>query len=479
MSTSKNHFALTMIAVFFANFAAVLSATTIIIPLPYLMQAFETNLATISWSVTAFTLATGIIAPTTGYLSNRFGIRSLFISAMSCFLVTSFFCALAWNVYSLIIFRFFQGIFCGIIIPVTMTIIYQLVDRSNQAFALSMWSMSGVLAPATGPTIAGIIIQAFSWQWIFLMNVPIVLLAIVFSLRYMPKEPQTEHVLHRFDWLGLILSMTGTTCLLLAISFSQEWGFISAKTLAVIGISTLLLFAFIRFEFKTPTPLLDLAVFHSKSFAISGYANVFLTFILNCSIYILPLYLQTVRGYSPVETGIIVLAGPIAVAIVSPIVGKTYRRPISRLLTVSGVALMLVGFVLLSRIDLVASIPYLIIAIVILESGMGIAKIPATNYGMEALPVSLTSHGSAVISWLKQCSSSFAVGLITSLILVRTKHHLGAIDPAENPTAYTSAYEQGSIDIFYLAIIGCVIFLTSLLLLMRPKTDDIETIESQ
>lgn len=477
MPRSENRFAFTMIAVFLANFAAVLSATTLIVPLPYLMQAFDTDLATISWSLTAFTLATGIVAPTTGYMSNRFGIRRLFLGALVCFLATSFLCALSWNVYSLIVMRFFQGMFCGIIIPVTMTIIYQLVDRSNQAFALSMWSMSGVLAPATGPTIAGIIIQAFSWQWIFLMNVPMALLALFISLTCMPVDNHTSRDHKQFDWPGLALSMAGTTGLLLALSFSQHWGFASPGTLGLMLVSTILLYLFVRHEFRIPAPLLDLHVFHYKSFAISGYANVFLTLILNCSIFILPLYLQTVRGYTPVETGIIILAGPIAVAVVSPVVGKIYRRALSLRLTASGILFMLIGFIILSRIDVVASIPYLILSIIILESGMGVAKIPITNYGMEALPIALTSHGSAVISWLKQCTSALAVGLITSLIIIRTKHHLGSVDPTLHPDAYRTAYEQGSIDIFHIAIAGCVVFFLSILFLMKPQTDDRRTIE--
>lgn len=461
-----------MAAIFAGNFSAILSATTIIIPLPYLMAAFQTDLATISWAVTAFSLATGVIAPATGYLTNRFGVRTLYLSALGCFLISSVLCALAWNVYSLILLRFLQGLCCGVIIPVTMTLIYSYVARSEQAFAFSMWSMSGVLAPATGPTIAGIILQYISWQWIFLMNVPMVLLAGYLTLRYMERQERTVQSLPRFDSIGLLLSMCATTLLLLGLNLSQQWGFTDPKILGLLIGGLLLLVAFVHHELHLEKPLLDMHVFHFKSFSICGFSNILITLILNCSIFLLPLYLQTVRGYTPLETGLIVLAGPISVAVISPIVGKLYRRPIAKHLMLVGVAGMLIGFLLLTQVGRIQAIPYIILAIVIMETGVGAAKIPGTNYGMEVLPSGLTAHGSAMISWMKQCATSLAVGLITSVILIRTRVHLNGV-PASDTDAYRIAYEAGSIDIFTYATIGSILFFVIIFFLMRPKTDDI------
>lgn len=460
-------------AVFLGNFAAILSATTLIIPLPYLIGAFQTDLSTTSLTVTLFSLATGLIAPATGYISNRFGIRPLFLVAISLFILTSLLCASANNIFLLITFRFLQGLMCGIIIPVTMTIIYQVTDTRNQAFALSLWSTSGVLAPAIGPTIAGIIIQYASWRWIFLMNVPILLIVLLISYTYLPKEESTAKSSLAFDSVGLILSVLGTSFILLSLSFSKDFGFLSIKTLSLLSVGIFLLSIFVRHEFKINFPLLDMNVFHYRSFSIASFANSFMTLILNCSIYLLPLYLQIVRGFSPIETGLIVLVGPVAVAITSPIVGKLYRRPLAKKLLISGTFSLGFGFVFLSQVDWIHSISFIVFAIVIMEIGMGTAKISATTYGMEILPFSLTAHGSAVISWIKQCSTSLAVSLITTLILLRTRYHLGDGDPQLDSQSYKAAYEAASIDIFQMAIAISVLFILILSIWMQPNSDDL------
>lgn len=474
----KKIFWLMMMAVFLGNFSAILSMSTMMVPLPGLMKLFDTELGVIQWAITGFTLATGIIAPTVGYLCERFGVKRTYVVTLVGFLGTSFLCATAWNVETLIIFRSIQGLFCGVIIPVTMTIIYTYVKRSEQAFAVSMWSMSGVLAPACGPTISGVIMQYLNWHWIFLMNVPICVIAVVISIKFIPKDDHSAPSVHRFDLRGLIQGSLGTTFLLMAFSFSQEWGITNVKTVALALLGLGLIALFVRHELSLETPLLNFRVFHYKSFGIGSYSNFFITILLNCSIFLLPLYLQTIRGFTAIETGLIILVGPVAVAIVSPIVGKLYIRSRAKKIALLGIGGMFAGFVMLSQIDMTTQVAYIMVAIIILEGGMGAAKIPAMNYGMEALPRGLSAHGSGMTSWLKQGAGALAVGMITSVVLLRTQSHLGGIPAKEaGEGVYNLAYAGAMSDVFMMAVLGVAIFGLSIFFWMKPKTDDLAHIE--
>lgn len=479
MEEDKKRFWLMMLAIFLGNFSAILSASTMMVPLPKLMTLFQSDLSTIQWAVTGFTLATGIIAPTVGYLCDRFGARRTYILMLIGYLATSILCSAAWNVQTLIIGRIVQGIFAGIIIPVTMTLIYAYVRREDQAFAISMWSMSGVLAPACGPTIAGFIVEYLNWQGIFLMNVPICILAILISIKFLPKREEGSSDLGKFDLLGLFEGTLGTTLLLVAFSFSESWGLTDAKTITMALLGLLFLGIFIHRELSLEKPLLNFRVFGYKSFCIGSYSNFFITMLLNCSIFLLPLYLQSIRGYSAVETGLIVLAGPVAVAIVSPLVGKIYRRNKAKTIALIGLCGMFAGFLLLSQIDAYTPVPYLIGAIILLEGGMGTAKIPAMNYGMEALPVHLSAHGSGVTSWLKQGAGALAVGMITSIVLMRTNSRLTAAGFNSDATVeiYNQYYVGGMTDVFTIAVVGVIIFAVSIALIMKPKTDDLASIK--
>lgn len=475
--SGRRTFWLMMAAIFLGNFSAILSSSTMVVPLPRLMVLFDTDLSVIQWAVTAFTLATGIAAPTVGYLCGRFGSRRTYIVTLAGFLGTSFLCASAWNVETLILFRAVQGLFAGVIIPVTMTLIYTYVERREQAFAISMWSMSGVLAPACGPTVAGFLVEYVNWQGIFLMNVPISLLAIIISLKFLPKGQEQLEVKKGFDLLGLVLGTLGTTVLLVAFSFSQAWGIVSVRTLGLAALGALFIAAFVRRELGLAQPLLNFKTFYYKSFAIGSYSNFLITLLLNCSIYLLPLYLQSIRGFNAVETGLIVLVGPISVAIVSPLVGKLYRRERAKAIALTGLTGMMIGFAMLTRLDTTTPIAYIMIAIVILESGMGTAKIPAMNYGMEALPKELSAHGSSITSWLKQGASAFAVGIITSVVLMRTNSRLLAIGTTgeQAPTElYNLAYAGGMTDVFWVALVGVLTFALTLVFCMKPATDDQE-----
>jgi EmrB/QacA subfamily drug resistance transporter len=176
-----------MSAIFFGSFLTILSISMINIALPVLMIDFDTSLSTVQWTLTGFMLSLGTIAPLTGYLGDKFGYKRVYLYAIIGFTVFSLLCGFAWSALSLIIFRVIQGMFSGLVLPATMTIIFQVIPGNKQPMAVSLWALAAMLAPAFGPTLSGWLIQYYSWKWLFFINVPIGLLAIVLIIMMIPN----------------------------------------------------------------------------------------------------------------------------------------------------------------------------------------------------------------------------------------------------------------------------------------------------
>ena len=215
-----------MIALFFGSFFSTLASSTINIALPVLQRDFNTDLNTIQWVMTGFMLAMGTIAPVTGYFGERFSYKLLYVFSLAGFTLASVFCALSNTVATLIAFRTLQGVFCGVIVPSAMAVIYQVIPREKQAVAIGIWSASAMLAPAIGPTLSGWILEHVSWHWIFWMNLPIGIIAIIMVQLFMPyyrmKVPQS------FDGIGFITVIASSASILIALSQGRAWGWTSA-----------------------------------------------------------------------------------------------------------------------------------------------------------------------------------------------------------------------------------------------------------
>lgn len=212
-------------------------------------------------------LALGTFAPTAGYFGERFSYKRLYIFALFGVTVASVLCALSWNAPMLITFRIIQGAFCGIIVPASMTMIFQIIPRHQQSVAMSIWIASSIVAPAIGPSYAGWLIQHGSWTWIFWTNVPLGLLAIVVAVFFIPyyrlKVPKG------FDVWGLLTVIAASSLLLITLSQGSVWGWGSANTLLCLGGGLLALALFLWSEMSIESPLLQLKVFLNRRFTLT------------------------------------------------------------------------------------------------------------------------------------------------------------------------------------------------------------------
>ena len=403
-----------MFALFAGSFMSVLSSSTITLALPELQRYFGAELSLLQWTLTGFMLAMGTSAPLTGYLGGRFSFKGVYVASLVGFVLASVLCGFAWDARSLVAFRFLQGAFCGAILPVTMTLIYQLLPRERQAMAASLWSLASMLAPAFGPTFAGWLITLGSWRWLFFVNVPLGLVAVGLALRTIPFY--RLQVPKAFDLPGLLAVITGTLSLLIALSQGRAWGWTEGRTVSLFLLGTLSLVGFVVRELRTPAPLLDLRVFANGRYVVTLIVSSIITISLYSGAFLVPLFLQRIQGVSPLETGLILLPASLAMALLMPLVGRLYAPLGPNTLMASGVLLIAGGTYALSRLTPEISHAYVLVWMLVRNVGISLSMMPASNAGMEQIARELSGHASAISNWLRNVLGAFSIAIFTSLL---------------------------------------------------------------
>ncbi|WNG19740.1 MDR family MFS transporter [Cystobacter fuscus] len=403
-----------MFALFLGSFITVLSSSSITIAIPEMQRHFDAELSLMQWTLTGFMLAMGTVAPLTGYLGDRFSFKWLYLAALWGFLVSSLLCGWAWDAMSLVGFRCLQGAFSGLVMPVTMTLIYQVLPREKQALAISLWSLSAMLAPAFGPTMAGALITLSSWRWLFFINVPLCLLAIVLTQRevawYRLRAPGA------FDLPGLITVVSSSLALLIAFSRSGSWGWGNPKTLGLFVLGGVSLLVFIVRELKVEAPLLNLRVLTNRRYLLTLIVSSIITISLYAGVFLLPVFLQRIQGRTPLDTGLILLPASLAMALLMPVVGRLYGVLGPRVLMVAGISMIGVGTYALSRLAPDTSSTYVLLWMLVRNVGISLSTMPASNAGMEQIPPVLSGHASSLSNWLRNVFGSFSIAIFTSLL---------------------------------------------------------------
>lgn len=473
----KTPFWSVMFAIFLGVFLGTFNMSAVNIALPTFIESFNTSLDSVKWILTGFMLATGAACPLAGYLGEKFSYKKLYLFALIGFTLSSILCAISSNLFLLVTFRVVQGIFSGLIIPTTMTIIYQVIPRKKHAFAISLWSMASMLAPALGPTLSGWLIQYFSWRSIFMVNVPIGIIAIVLIILFIPQYNLSTS--NSFDFIGFATVITLSLSILIAFSEGSLWGWSSYKTISLIIVGIISLGLFIARELKVSSPALNIRVFKFTKYTISIIAVSIVTISLYAGTLLTPLFLQNTQHLSALDTGLILLPPSLAMALMMPIVGTLYNRIDPRILIMTGICFIALGSWKMS--NLISDTPhsYIIFWMTIRYIGISFSTMPITNSGMSIIPRNLSGHASSINNWLRQVSSSLAIGIFSSLLLTRTEYHVKILDTTNVALnlIQEKAFTMGINDIYFLSTIIVLIGLP--LSFMLKKGGNIKELNSK
>lgn len=470
-----------MVAIFIGSFLCILASSTITLALELLGQHFETSLDTITWTMTGFMLAMGTFAPIVGYLGEKFSYKRVYLYSLVGFTLASGLCAVAWNEFALIAFRVVQGAFSGLILPATMSIIYQVIPREKQPMAVALWGLASMMAPAFGPTLAGWLLQHYEWQWLFLMNIPIGLIAILCVAMYIPYYRLS--IPKSFDALGFILVIVSSSSLLLALGQGHNWGWGTWKVIGLLAVGIVTLVLFIWRELTAKHPLLNLKVFKNGRYTLNTVIANILTISLYSGTLLTPVFLQRVQSVSAMDTGLILLPASLAMALIMPIVGKLYSSVGPRILMIIGIALLTVGTLMLSWLSLDISHTYVIVWMTVRNLGIAMVMMPSSNAGMELVPRELSGHASAIMNWTRNVFGSFAIAIFTTMLASRgTTHGTNLVMNGETDQTFIAnmAFTMSVNDVYLLATFIAALALPLALFnrKVKPLSDDTKAEEA-
>ncbi len=417
-------------------FAAILNNSSINVAVPKLMTIYGVSTDKIQWVVTAYMLTSGVVIPVTGYLGDRFGNKRLFILALSLFTVGSVLCALSWSAEAMIAFRIVQAVGGGVMMPVSMAIIYRIVPRHKIGTALGVWGMAAVAAPAIGPTLGGYIIDHFNWHLLFLTNVPIGVMGILLSALILEETPINKNL--KFDLPGFVLSTVGCFALLLALSEGTSEGWTSFKIVALFIISLFTLTAFVIAELTGSSPMLDLRMLKNRTFSVSVITSGLITIGLFGGVFLMPIFTQNLMGLTPYETGLLLMPAAVASALMMPVSGFLFDKIGAKPLGLIGITVTAVCTWQLHTITDQTSAGFIMWLMVVRALGMGLSAMPITTAGMNVVPKHLVGQASSLNNVFRQIFASFGIAVLTAIMQNRQTFHYARLAEGVSITNQTA-----------------------------------------
>ncbi|UNP75731.1 DHA2 family efflux MFS transporter permease subunit [Bacillus nitratireducens] len=403
-------------------FVSILNQTIINVALPPLMNEFNVSTSTAQWLITGFMLVNGILVPISAFLVSRFTYRKLFVAAMLFFTVGSIICATSGNFTMMMTGRIIQAVGAGILMPVGMNIFMTLFPPHKRGAAMGLLGVAMILAPAIGPTITGWVIENYSWNLMFYGMFVIGLIITFLSLKFFTLAQPVSKT--KLDVFGVISSSIGLGSLLYGFSEAGNNGWTSAEVVITLIIGVIGLAVFIWRELTTDNKMLDLQVFKYPTFTFTLVINAIVTMALFGGMLLLPVYLQNIRGFTPMESGLLLLPGSLIMGIMGPVAGKLFDKYGIRPLAIVGLAIT--TFATYKFTTLSMDTPYSVIMMdyIIRSIGMSFIMMPIMTAGMNALPMKLISHGTATQNTSRQVAGSIGTAILITLMTQQTTAHV-------------------------------------------------------
>jgi EmrB/QacA subfamily drug resistance transporter len=393
---------------------SILDITVVNVAIDRLAIEFGASLTTIQWVVTGYTLSLAAVIPLTGWASDRFGTKRLYLTSLVLFTIGSVLCGLAWSAGSLIGFRVLQGMGGGMIMPAVMTIMTMKAGPHRMGRVMGVLGVPMLIAPIVGPIVGGWLVDDVSWRWIFFINVPIGLVAFVSAFAVLERdEPQPTH---RLDWLGMLLLSPGLTALIFGLAETSSHGFDAARAWGPIALGALLVVAFLRHSWTAEAPLIDIRTFtHSRAGAAAGIFLVFAIAMFG-SLLLVPLYYQSVRGEGALQSGLLLAPQGFGAMITMPIAGKLTDRFGPWHLPAYGLPLAVIGMVPFAFVTADTSFVLLCGFSFILGLGMGLSMMPTMTAAMQSVPAQAIARTSTAMNIIRQSGASIGTAILSVIL---------------------------------------------------------------
>ncbi|HDC8651072.1 TPA: DHA2 family efflux MFS transporter permease subunit [Staphylococcus aureus] len=411
-------------ALLFGMFIAILNQTLLNVALPKINTEFNISASTGQWLMTGFMLVNGILIPITAYLFNKYSYRKLFLVALVLFTIGSLICAISMNFPIMMVGRVLQAIGAGVLMPLGSIVIITIYPPEKRGAAMGTMGIAMILAPAIGPTLSGYIVQNYHWNVMFYGMFIIGIIAILVGFVWFKLYQYTTNP--KADIPGIIFSTIGFGALLYGFSEAgnKGWGSVEIETMFAIGIIFIIIFV-IR-ELRMKAPMLNLEVLKFPTFTLTTVINMVVMMSLYGGMILLPMYLQNLRGFSALDSGLLLLPGSLIMGLLGPFAGKLLDTIGLKPLAIFGIAVMTYATWELTKLNM--DTPYMtIMGIYVLRSfGMAFIMMPMVTAAINALPGRLASHGNAFLNTMRQLAGSIGTAILVTVMTTQTTQHLSA-----------------------------------------------------
>ena len=400
------------------TFLSMISATTVSVALPTIMNVFGASLNSIQWITTAYAMTMAIIIPLAPYLSRVFGGERVYLTAMFIFVCFSVLCAFSWGLDVMLFFRIMQAVGGGLMQPIGMGMILSLFPHEKRGLAFGVFGVAAMAAPAFGPTLGGYVVQFFDWRYIFFLNLPFGILAIFLALKYFKFSKRIPFP--KFDLSGFISAAIASGLILYLLGKNQEvsWSDPHYVYMLIIGIGALCFF--ISNELYSDSPLLDLRILKNWNFSLSLVLTVIQALMMMSATYIMPIFLQNFKGLSAMRAGETLLPSSLVMALLMPIAGRISdiagEKGTKWVIVIGIVISVAATFSLSSLMNVNAAITSLIIVSSLRNVGLGLAMMPSRTIGLADIALNDSQKATAMMTFIMQFSSSLSVAFVTSMI---------------------------------------------------------------
>ena len=395
---------------------SILDVTIVNVAVPTLGADFDTSISTIQWVMTGYMLAFASVIPLTGWATERFGAKRVWLLSLLLFMLGSALSAAAWSIGSLIAFRVLQGLGGGMILPVGQTILAQAAGPQRMGRVMSVIGVPMLLGPILGPVIGGAIVDEVSWRWIFIINLPIGVLAVLAARRLLPEaKPQLGQ---RLDLRGLMLLAPGIAIFLYGLSEAGDaGGFGNATTIAEAGTGLVLVALFVRYAVgRGRDALIDVSLFLRRGFAAAAATNFLLGIALFGSLILLPLYYQIIRRESPLDTGLLLVPQGLGAALAMPLAGWLTDKIGARIVVSTGMVLALLGTLAYTQVGAETSYLYLTAALLVIGFGLGSTIMPSMAAAFQTLQREETPRATSALNTIQRIAGAIGTALLAIIL---------------------------------------------------------------
>jgi MFS transporter, DHA2 family, multidrug resistance protein len=416
------------ISVMLGTFMEVLDTTVVNVSLPHIAGNLSASTDEATWVLTSYLVANAIILPMTGWLANRFGRRNLLLLSVFGFTCFSFLCGIAPNLPLLIVFRVFQGATGGGLQPLSQAILMEAFPPEKRAKAMAFWALGIVVAPMLGPVLGGWITDSYSWRWLFYINIPVGIAAVVMVSLFIFDPPYIRRGKGGVDYWGIGLMAVGIGALQIMLDKGQEADWFGSRFIQVLSVLTVVgLTAFVLRELRTEHPIVHLSVFKNTTFATGVFLMTVLGFVLYGSTVLLPLWLQTLMGYSAMQAGMAMLPRGLGSFLFMPVVGILMSKIEPRKLLGTGLVVSAFSLFSLSRLNLNAGYWDIFWPQLLQGTAMGLLFVPLTTLTNGGIPKEEMGNATSLFNLMRNMGASIGIAGVTATVARHSQTHINVL----------------------------------------------------